>query len=82
MLIILVQRQDIYCNFVEYLNQIKALHGVRELKQWVNGSVPEHANESYFRYESDKEYWIDKFETTRRDRARRKKPKGFLEIIH
>lgn len=124
-------RQDIYCNFVEYSNQLKALLGVRELKQWVNGSfvtltpnprdidfvtfiesksvavhkenlknfisnnswlnlgldpyiieVPEHANESFFRYESDKAYWTHKFETTRRDRAGRKNPKGFLEIIH
>lgn len=39
-------------------------------------------NESYFRYESDKAYWRNKFEKTRRDRAGRKNPKGFLEVIY
>lgn len=37
---------------------------------------------SYFKYESDKAYWTNKFDKTRRDRTGRKNPKGFLEIIY
>lgn len=44
--------------------------------------VYEEGNESYFKYESDKAYWTNKFDTTRRDRAGRKNPKGFLEVIY
>lgn len=44
--------------------------------------VYEEGNESYFKYESDKAYWTNKFDKTRRDRAGRKNPKGFLEVIY
>jgi hypothetical protein len=33
-------------------------------------------------YISDKKYWQDVFDTTRRNRVGRKSPKGFLEIIY
>lgn len=44
--------------------------------------VYEQDSESYFNYESDKAYWMNKFDKTRRDRAGRKNPKGFLEVIY
>ena len=38
-------------------------------------------HEKYSYFNSDKAYWIDRFDKTRRDRSGRKHPKGFLEII-
>lgn len=38
-------------------------------------------HEKYSYFNSDKAYWIDRFDKTRRDRSERKHPKGFLEII-
>lgn len=41
----------------------------------------ENAGSSFFKYQSDMAYWIDKFDKTRRNRRTGvKSPKGFLEI--
>jgi hypothetical protein len=38
---------------------------------------------SYFSFQSDEAYWLDEFDTTRRNRRTgRKAPKGFLEIYY
>lgn len=32
-------RSEIFYNYIEYSNKLKALLGITELKQWVNGSL-------------------------------------------
>ena len=124
-------RLGIFNNYVEYSNNLKKLLGVKELKQWINGSfvtsiqnpkdidfvtfidsdianthrvdlekfisnnsllnigidpyiieVYKKDDPLHVRYESDKAYWTNKFDKTRRDRTGIKNPKGFLEHIY